>query len=176
MQRVIWLNSGNLCSPELTQLDFFQNSPHSPIESPNAPARFDQARSGILLSCDLIFTTKIKETARSLGYEIEVISDVAKAKVQIELLHPPVILIDLTAGELSTPELISEYMRRAGAKTWLVAFGPHVETQDLVNAKTAGCQIVLPRSKFARDLPSLLQVYFTELPADGCKPVESSSG
>ena len=44
------------------------------------------------------------------------------------------------------------------------AFGPHVESEALARAKAAGCHVVLPRSKFAGDLPRLLQLYFSQLP------------
>ena len=122
---------------------------------------------GILLCRDLIFTTKVQGTARTLGYEIEVISDISKAKVEIESLHPRVVLIDLTAGELAAPAAISDYVTLAGPETWLVGFGPHVEAKAMAEAKGAGCQVVLTRSKFAGELPTLLQFYFSQRPEGG---------
>ena len=107
------------------------------------------SHTGILLSRDLIFTTKIQGTAKALGYHLEVIGDVLRAKSAIGMLHPHVIFIDLTAGKLSAPDAVSDYVKLAGPDVWLVAFGPHVEEEALAKAKAAGCQVVLPRSKFA---------------------------
>lgn len=119
---------------------------------------------GILLGRDLIFTNKVQSTAHTLGYQVEVIGEKAKARVEIESLHPRLVLIDLTAGELSSPASIMEYLAIAGSQTWFIAFGPHVESESLAAARAAGCHVVLPRSKFAADLPRLLQLYFSELP------------
>jgi hypothetical protein len=128
----------------------------------------DCSRTGILLSRDLIFTSKVQGTAKALGYTLEVIGDVRKAKTAIESLHPHVIFIDLTAGKLSSPDTVSDYVKLAGPEVWLVAFGPHVDEEALANAKTAGCQVVLPRSKFADRLPALMQSYYGRRPGESC--------
>jgi CheY-like chemotaxis protein len=141
-----------------------QNEPQPSTAPSVALASTDRSQTGILLCRDLIFTTKIQGTARSLGYRIEVVHDVSNARVEIESLRPRVILIDLTAGELSGAAAMSDYVSLAGPETWVVAFGPHVEVEALARAKAAGCQVVLPRSKFAGDLPRLLQFYFSQHP------------
>lgn len=124
----------------------------------------EKGHTGILLCRDLIFTTKIQGTARALGYHVEVIGNAERAKAAIEALRPQVIFIDLTAGELSAPDAMSEYVKLAGPNVWVVAFGPHVEEEALALAKAAGCQVVLPRSKFAGSLPTLMQDYFSRQP------------
>jgi hypothetical protein len=144
-----------------------QNKSQSRMALPLPQPPSDRSPIGILLCRDLIFTTKVQGTALSLGYDIAVIGDVSKAKKEIESLHPRLVLIDLTAGELSAPSAMSEYVALAGPEAWLVAFGPHVEALALADAKAAGCQVVLPRSKFAGDLPRLLQFYFSRLPGGG---------
>lgn len=60
---------------------------------------------GLLLSRDLIFTTKIKATAAELGYQIQVAGDVMLARSLIAEQRPRVVLIDLTAGDLCTRRL-----------------------------------------------------------------------
>jgi hypothetical protein len=153
-------------------MNSLQNESQSKMASPAPEASSDRTQIGILLCRDLIFTTKIQGTALSLGYHISVIGDVSKAKMEIESSNPRLVLIDLTSGELSAPSAMCEYVALAGPKTWVVAFGPHVETNALARAKAAGCQVVLPRSKFAGDLPGLLQFYFSQLPAAADKTVD----
>ena len=47
-----------------------------------------------------------------------------------------------------------------------VAFGSHVDTEALAAAGAAGCDPVLPRSKFSAELPDLIRRYFrTDSPA-----------
>ncbi len=119
---------------------------------------------GLLLSRDLIFTTKIKATAAELGYQIQVAGDVMLARSLIAEQRPRVVLIDLTAGDLCAPSALRDYRKLAGSDAWFVAFGPHVDADALVAARAAGCQTTMPRSKFASELPDLIQQYFTHSP------------
>ena len=137
----------------------------------SAPNQIYPSRNhtGILLSRDLIFTAKVQGTAKALGYHLEVISDVFKARSAIGMLNPHVIFIDLTAGKLSSPDAMSDYVKLAGPDVWLVAFGPHVEEEALAKAKAVGCQVVLPRSKFADRLPYLMQSYYGRRPGESCE-------
>jgi len=117
--------------------------------------------TGLLLCRDLIFTTKVKETAAALGYRIQVAGDPLLAKSLIETSRPRVVFIDLTAGEMVAPGVLSAYLKLASPDIWFVAFGPHVEAESLIAAKNAGCQAVLTRSKFAAELPELMRLYFS---------------
>jgi hypothetical protein len=114
----------------------------------------------------LIFTTKVKQTAAALGHQIAVANDPSTAKSLIETSRPRVVFVDLTAGEMVSPSALRLYLDLAGRDAWFVAFGPHVEADVLESAKSAGCHVVLPRSKFAAELPRLIARYFTEQPAD----------
>ncbi|MGO9918680.1 MAG: response regulator [Isosphaeraceae bacterium] len=116
---------------------------------------------GLLLSRDLIFTTKIKATAAELGYQIQVAREVLLARSLIAEQRPRVVLIDLTAGDLCAPAALCAYRKLAGPDLWFVAFGPHVDADALAKAQAAGCQIAMPRSRFASELPNLIQQYFS---------------
>ena len=115
---------------------------------------------GLLLSRDLIFTNKIKGTAAELGYPMMVAEAESQAKSMIEAYRPQVILVDLTAGALVAPAALIAYQEIAGAGAWFVAFGSHVDVDVLAAARAAGCHDVLPRSRFAAELPELLRRYF----------------
>jgi hypothetical protein len=116
--------------------------------------------TGLLLCRDLIFTTKVKATAAELGYPILVASAESQAKLMIKTYQPRVVFVDLTAGEMAAPGALSAYQELADPNVWFVAFGPHVEADTLNAAKAAGCQVVMPRSKFAAELPELMRRYF----------------
>jgi len=129
--------------------------------------RAESGSQGLLLSRDLLFTTKIKATAAELGYQIQVAGNVILAESLIAEQRPRVVLIDVTAGDLCAPSALSGYRELAGSDAWFVAFGPHVDADALAAARAAGCQIAMPRSKFASQLPALLQQYFSHPPQTG---------
>lgn len=149
-------------------MEHLQNDAQTNIASSATPTAAKRGQAGLLLCRDLIFTTKVKGTAEALGYHIQVAGDVRTAQSAIESLCPQVVFIDLTAGEIASSQSLSSYFKLAGPDVWFVAFGPHVEEEALVAAKAAGCQVVLPRSKFAGDLPRLLQSYFSRRPSESC--------
>jgi hypothetical protein len=120
----------------------------------------DRTATGILLSRDLIFTSKVTGTARTLGYRMLVAGNVEPAATMIAEWRPCVVFVDLGAGELVSPEALIGYQSLAGPETHFVAFGSHVDTEALARARAAGCDPVLPRSEFAAELPELIKRYF----------------
>jgi hypothetical protein len=123
---------------------------------------------GLLVCRDLIFTTKVKDTAGALGYRLLVSGDLASARSMIEASRPCAVFIDLTAGEMAARTAIIAYQKLAGPDAWLVAFGPHVEAEALAAAKDAGCHLVLPRSKFAAELPAVLHRCYGQPVSSNC--------
>jgi hypothetical protein len=57
-----------------------------------------------------------------------------------------VVIIDLARGQ----QLVS-VVRAAAPAARLVCFGPHVDEEAAANARAAGADVVLPRSRFFRD-------------------------
>lgn len=114
-------------------------------------------RVGILVSRDLMFTTKVTSTARSLSARVLVAGDATLAASMITQWSPSVVLIDLNAGPAATPEAIVAYRSAMAGVGAIVAFGSHVDTAALAAASAAGCDEVMPRSKFSAELPALLE-------------------
>jgi len=142
-----------------------RNEPQ-PVPSPDPPLA-EPGPTGLLLCRDLIFTTKVRGTAEALSYRILVASDQSLVMSLIERWHPRVVFVDLTAGEVAAPGALIAYQKLAGPDAWFVAFGPHVEEDALVAAKAAGCQVVMPRSKFSAELPELMRRYFNRPAING---------
>lgn len=134
----------------------------SDTKPPLTPPPAGTGETGLLLSRDLIFTSKVTGTAAQLGYPVSVAGTLLQAKSIIELHRPRVIFVDLTAGELVMPTALIAYQEIAGPDAWFVAFGSHVEVDALAAARAAGCHEVLPRSRFAVELPELIRRYFSQ--------------
>jgi CheY-like chemotaxis protein len=115
-----------------------------------------QARSGILLSDDLIFTSRVTGTGRDLGLAVraarstEVLQEVARQE------RPACVILDLANPGLKIAELVSGLRESVSPMPFVVAYGSHVDTATLKSAREAGCDLVLPRSKFVEELPRAL--------------------
>jgi DNA-binding NtrC family response regulator len=140
----------------MTQFPPVQGQPSGSSDSPG------DERSGLLLSQDLIFTSKVTGTAAELGYLIRVANTGSQAKSIIDSHNPVVIFADLNAALLTAPSALADYQEWAGPDVWFVAFGSHVDVAALAAAKAAGCHVVLPRSRFAAELPAIIKRYLTE--------------
>src|SRR5271166_2756744 len=130
----------------------------SPIDAVPVPA--DAGPTGILLSRDQIFTSKVAGSARELGHRVLVAGTSSLALAMIEQWRPCVVFVDLAAGDLVAPAALVAYQRLAGPATAFLAFGSHVDTEALAAARAAGCDPVMPRSKFSAELPDLIGLYF----------------
>ncbi len=132
----------------------------APRDPQQGAAPQDPGPTGILLSRDLIFTSKVTGTARELGYRVLVAGNLALARSMIEQWRPRVVFVDLAAGDLVTPAALAAFQTLAGPETPFVAFGSHVDTGVLAAARAAGCVEVMPRSRFSAELPGLIRQYF----------------
>ncbi len=65
-------------------------------------------------------------------------------------------LIDLGFPNLDLPDLLRRLVETCPARPRVVAYGSHVDAAGLRAAREAGCDLVLPRSKFVEDLPKEL--------------------
>lgn len=118
--------------------------------------------SGVLLSRDLMFTVKITGTAKELGHRVQVAGNLELASALIREHHPKAVFVDLAAGPLASPESLTALQAVAGPDVPFIAFGSHVDAAALAAARAAGCDPVMPRSKFTMELPDLIRRYLGE--------------
>lgn len=123
--------------------------------------------AGLLLSRDLIFTSKITGTARALGCQVLTAGNTSLASAMIEQWQPRAVFVDLASGDLVSPAALLAYRRLAPPETAFIAFGSHVDTAALATASAAGCDPVLPRSRFVNELPELIRRYLGTVPEGG---------
>ena len=123
------------------------------VPVPDGPA-------GLLLSRDLIFTSKVTGTAQALGHKVIVAGNVALASAMLEQWTPVIVFADLGAGDLVAPANLVRFRELMGEAVTFLAFGSHVDVEALAAARDAGCDPVLPRSKFTQILPELIRDAF----------------
>jgi CheY-like chemotaxis protein len=112
--------------------------------------------AGLLLCDDLIFTSKVTGTARALGLEVKAARDTRTLLELARQVSPSCVLIDLHNPGLDLPHLLDELKALCPAPPRVVAYGSHVEAATLHAARLAGCDPVLPRSRFVEDLATAL--------------------
>lgn len=119
---------------------------------------------GLLLSDDLIFISRIAGTARALGLDLKSVRSAAEILAQVQT--PVCVLIDLQNPGLDIAALVRNL--KAGGNPRIVGYGSHVDTASLKAAREAGCDVVLPRSKFVDDLETELPRWFSPPGAKSC--------
>jgi len=120
----------------------------------------EPSATGFLISRDLFFSSKITGTAAELGFRVAVQGNIAQAISQIAASKYRCLFLDLESPGLSVSEVIAALPPTG--RPVVVAFGSHVQTARLQEARDAGCDEVLPRSKFTATLPALLTRYLGE--------------
>jgi CheY-like chemotaxis protein len=111
---------------------------------------------GILLSDDLMFSSRITGTARDLGLVVQSVSSVDALVSLAERENPTCVIIDLSNRSLAVDRLINNLRESCKPAPRVVAYGSHVDAKSLHAAREAGCDLVLPRSKFVEELPRSL--------------------
>jgi hypothetical protein len=101
-----------------------------------------------LLCPDLLFGSKAEGGLRAAGHEVERFSDVASARAAASDVD--VLVVDLTSD-------VSDRVALGGvdgART--LAFYSHVEHDTRERAQEAGFDLVVPRSRMAREMGALV--------------------
>jgi DNA-binding NarL/FixJ family response regulator len=118
--------------------------------------------TGLLLSDDLIFTSRVTGTARAIGAEIRVARDWAGLLVLARERTPDGVIVDLSNPGLNIAEFVAA-LKALDPPPRVVAYGSHVDTATLRAARDAGCDLVMPRSQFVEELPAALPQWLGSL-------------
>lgn len=112
---------------------------------------------------DLIFASKISGTGQALGIPVQVVQSTDALEQAMVSGGARLVIVDMALPR----ELACDCLRRAAQQIPLpeiVAYYSHVDGSARDDARSAGAQQVLPRSKFTEVLPDLLRTYGTALP------------
>jgi DNA-binding NarL/FixJ family response regulator len=96
---------------------------------------------------DLLFGSNVLGALQAAGHEVELVSDPAKAQ------GADVLIVDLTAE----PDERLAKLRDAHPDARTLAFYSHIENHVRERAHAAGLDLVVPRSRMAREAASLVE-------------------
>lgn len=115
---------------------------------------------GVLACNDFFFETRICDTARELNREVRCFSDADKIAELLSTENISLLLIDLSSMSNCLDEL--PRFRGLAPELTVIAFGSHVQIDLLKRAREAGCDSVMPRSRFTTELVNILQEYLPD--------------
>jgi CheY-like chemotaxis protein len=105
----------------------------------------------VALIPDLLFGSRVTETLTRTGHEVRLVSD--QASLAEQLNGAAAVVVDLDADGVDSAELIE----RLGAdRPPTLGFYPHVDADKRTQALAGGFDVVVPRSRMAREGERLL--------------------
>ena len=117
----------------------------------------------LLVGQNLFFLGKIETVAEPLGFTVQRATTEPIFKDQYAKNSPALILVDLEGDESVWSQVLGDLAQSAeranGSEmaATVVAFGPHENVEMLERAKNLGCDLVLNKGEFNRDLPKIIE-------------------
>ena len=106
---------------------------------------------------DLLFRSKISETAETLGIEAHFPRSKGKLLEALRGSPPDLLILDLNSARFEPLELLRTVKSdEATQGVPTVGFLSHVQGDLALAARNAGCDHVVARSAFTKDLPRIL--------------------
>lgn len=172
--------NGNVADAPPSGIEFRDNGQNGfhanslPPEPAVAPLREDAPTRIYCFIEDLFFLAKIQETARKMGVKVgfvkadkDIVSRLADAP---DGARPSLIVFDLNNVGAKPLTLIPRLKSKMKRGTSVIGFLNHLQGDLKAKAVEAGCDMVMPRSAFSQNLPSLLRRHGFE---DEREPIEA---
>lgn len=102
---------------------------------------------------DLLFGSRVQADVRTAGHEIELVGSVDAARERLD--EAEVLVVDLTDERLEGASLVEEIQSQDGCPKTL-GFYSHVDTAVRERAEQAGFDLIVPRSRMAREGATLV--------------------
>jgi CheY-like chemotaxis protein len=123
------------------------------------------AATVVALVEDLIFLSRIRETAKAVGVTVNP-GGTTNCVASIAQARPQAILLDLNSRRLAAVDCARALKADpATRRIPIVGFVSHMQSDLIAAARAAGCDLVLSRSAFSRRLPDLLRKLASEADA-----------
>jgi PleD family two-component response regulator len=113
----------------------------------------------VAILSDLMFTVKIQEAAKRVGL-IPVFAKTSEDAMEKAKEKPVAIILDLNANSVEPLEMIEKLKSDdATSKISLLGYVSHVQGDLKMAAQQKGCDVVMARSAFSQNLPTIMKRY-----------------
>jgi len=117
----------------------------------------------LALTRDLLFGSQVQGALTFAGHEVELIADETRLRERLAASVDPespaaeLLVVDLTDADLDGAAIVESIALREGlGATRTLGFYSHVEAAMRERAERAGFDLVVPRSRMAREGPELV--------------------
>ena len=104
---------------------------------------------------DLLFGSRLLGTLNAAGHEVDLVTDAGRLRERLAdgiAPRPAVLVLDLTDEDLKGAELLESLGGAPGLEgVRTLGFFSHVDTRARERAERAGFDLVVPRSRMARE-------------------------
>ncbi len=111
----------------------------------------------VLVGQNLFFSGRVEALAEPLGYDVQRATTESAFWEKYASRRPALILVDLEGEEPIWSSVLEKIDHQELGETKIVAFGPHEDIATLDMARNLGCDIVLSKGEFNRDLPKIIE-------------------
>lgn len=111
---------------------------------------------------DIFFSSKIREAAKQANVNLEILKNTEGIIEALSSTQPKLIIVDLNSKKLSPLALIREIKSNSDLQAvHILGYLPHVEEDLKKEALLTGCDVVMPRSRFSKELVEILEKFTT---------------
>ena len=111
----------------------------------------------LLIGQNLFFLGRVEAQAQPPGYEVQWATTQLAFWEYYASRRPALILVDLEGDESIWSNVLADIDHQETGGVKVVAFGPHEDVAKLERARTLGCDLVLNKGEFNRELPKILE-------------------
>ena len=111
----------------------------------------------VLVGQNLFFLGRVEALAEPLGYNVQWATTESVFWEFYASRQPALVLVDLEGDESIWSNVLDNIDRAEAGGVKLLAFGPHENVAMLERARNLGCDLVLNKGEFNRDLPKIIQ-------------------
>ena len=116
----------------------------------------------VLVGQNLFFLGRVEALAEPRGYNVQWATTESVFREFYASRRPALVLVDLEGDESIWSNVLrnidhveADHVEAGGVK--LLAFGPHENVAMLERARNLGCDLVLNKGEFNRDLPKIIE-------------------
>ena len=110
----------------------------------------------IIVTRNLFFLPRIQNAATPHGHIVRQTESLDRFNKEYDQNDTALVLIDLEEDPDLWLNIVGQFLADKKRKPRLVAYGPHSDTTSQETALEAGCDTVLTKGEFSRDLVELI--------------------
>ena len=116
----------------------------------------------LLVGQNLFFLGRVEALAEPLGYEVQRANTESIFWDRYASRRPALILVDLEGDQSIWSNVLEHIDHQEAGGVKVVAFGPHENVAMLERARNLGCDLVLNKGEFNRDLSKIIESVRTD--------------